>query len=121
MSKRMLLTVCAGVLTMVATSAFADFKQIKTADQFNSTVVGKKLVDEHGNTFVMNANGAITAKLKKGKFSGSWVWNGKYWCRNGVFNGKELGTDCQKVEVDGSAVRFVRNKGKGENINNTMK
>ncbi len=53
-------------------------------------------------------------KLTSGKkFSGNWVWNKNFWCRNGILDGKELGTDCQIFEIDGTSVRMAREKGKG--------
>lgn len=104
---------------LIATIAFAgpvqaDYKRIKNGTQFNADIVGKKLVDEQGNIFVANADGTISAKLVDGKkFSGNWVWNKKFWCRNGVLDGKALGTDCQVFEIDGNSVRLTREKGKG--------
>ncbi len=95
-------------------AAHADYKRVKTAEQFNAQLTGKKLIDEQGNVFVANADGTISAKLVSGKkFSGTWVWNKKFWCRNGILNGKALGTDCQVFEVDGSSARMTREKGKG--------
>ncbi|MEX0305801.1 MAG: hypothetical protein AB3N12_00310 [Ruegeria sp.] len=105
--------------TLIATIAAAgiaqaDYKRIKTGSQFSADVVGKKLVDDQGNVFVANADGTISAKLVSGKkFSGSWVWNKKFWCRNGVLDGKALGTDCQVFEIDGNSIRMTRKKGKG--------
>ncbi|WP_170415092.1 hypothetical protein [Ruegeria atlantica] len=95
--------------------AQADYKRIKNADQFNTQLVGKKLTDEQGNVFIANADGTVSAKLTSGKkFSGSWVWNKKFWCRNGVLDGKALGTDCQVWEIDGNSARMTREKGKGK-------
>ena len=102
------------VALMVAGAAQADFKRVKTAEQFNKELVGKKLVDDQGNVFIANADGTISAKLTNGKkFSGNWVWDKKFWCRNGVLDGKALGTDCQVFEVDGTTVKMTREKGKG--------
>jgi len=99
----------------------ADYKRIKTADQFNAEIVDKKLIDENGNIFIANADGTISSKLKGGKkFSGSWVWNKKFWCRNGILDGKALGTDCQKFEIDGNSVRMTREKGKGSSVIYTL-
>lgn len=103
----------AAALTL-AGAAHADFKRVKTADQFNAQLAGKKLIDEQGNVFIANPDGTISAKLVNGKkFSGSWVWNKRFWCRNGVLDGQALGTDCQVFEVDGSSARMTREKGKG--------
>ncbi|MCA0905858.1 hypothetical protein LCM27_05555 [Ruegeria marisrubri] len=114
MKHTILFLAVAGTLA-IAGAAHADYKRIKTAKQFNSDIVGKKLTDEQGNVFVANADGTISAKLKSGKkFSGTWVWNKKFWCRNGVLDGKALGTDCQLWEIDGATARMTREKGKGK-------
>lgn len=113
--KRLVLLSTIALAIAAAGVAQADYKRIKTADQFNAQLAGKKLTDEQGNVFVANADGTVSAKLKSGKkFSGSWVWNKKFWCRNGVLDGKALGTDCQVWEVDGSSARMTREKGKGK-------
>ncbi|RBW52248.1 hypothetical protein DS906_21260 [Ruegeria sp. A3M17] len=65
--------------------------------------------------FVANADGTVSAKLTSGKkFRGSWVWDKKFRCRNGVLDGRALGTDCQVWEIDGSSARMTRKKGKGK-------
>lgn len=113
--RRMKLVLATSAALVIAGTAHADYKRIKTAKQFNADIVGKKLVDEQGNVFVANADGTISAKLKSGKtFSGTWVWNKKFWCRNGVLDGKALGTDCQLWEIDGASARMTREKGKGK-------
>lgn len=84
----------AAALTL-AGAAHAEFKRVKTADQFNAQLAGKKLIDDQGNVFIANPDGTISAKMVSGKkFSGSWVWNKRFWCRNGVLDGQALRTDC---------------------------
>ncbi|WP_425043238.1 hypothetical protein [Primorskyibacter sp. S87] len=106
----------------LATAALADFKQVKSEDALRATLVGKKAYDKHGNWFRWNADGSMSGKLKSGKsFAGAWKWSGKYLCRNVAVGGEELGTDCQKIEVDGNQVRYTRKKGKGESAVLTIK
>lgn len=105
------------VLTLTAVGsvpAVADnFKRIKTAQEFNTEIVGKKLAWD-GGTAVVYADGKTKGRLKKqGKYSGSWVFSKGFYCRNLVIDGKETGTNCQTVEVAGKKARFTRDQGKG--------
>jgi len=100
----------------------ADFSRITSEDQLRSQLVGKKMYDEHGNWFRWNADGTMSGHLKSGKkFVGVWKWSKKFVCRNGLVADKELGTDCQLIEIDGAAVRFTRKKGKGKSSLLTLK
>ncbi|MCT4558604.1 MAG: hypothetical protein N4A61_11175 [Pelagimonas sp.] len=94
--------------------AHADiYKRIDTAADFNTHIVDKKLVFEHG-TARIRADGSTGGRLKKqGKFYGNWIWQSGYYCRNLVIAGEQTGTDCQLVEVSGNTARFTRNRGGG--------
>lgn len=110
-------------LTAMGTvSASADsFKRIKTEQEFNSIVVGKKL-SWGGGTAVVQANGKTTGKLnKQGKYSGNWKFTKGFYCRNLVISGKETGTNCQTVEVSGNQLRLTRDQGKGSETILSMK
>ena len=90
-----------------------NYKRIKKSDDFNSMVVGKKLVWDDGNG-VVYPDGTTKGKSNTaGKYYGNWVWQNGYYCRNLIIKGKETGTNCQKIEIDGSNLRMTRDKGKG--------
>lgn len=109
----------AALALALTTTATADFKRIKTEKQMRQLVVGKKLVTGNGYSFV-NADGTLTGKFSGKKFSGNWIWNGRFWCRNGVLGGKEIGSDCQVWEIDGNKLRYTRKKGKGDAVVATL-
>jgi hypothetical protein len=112
--KRIALIALPLVFGIFATTALAEFKAVKKEKQFRQTIVDRKLTSDNGNWTVINSNGTQTGKFGKNSYSGTWKWSGKYWCRNGVIGGKELGTNCQLVEIDGNETRFTRDKGKGK-------
>ena len=110
----------AAALTLtLAPPAAAEFKRIKNEKQMRQLVVGKKMVSDTGYTFI-NADGTLKGKFGAKNFSGSWLWSGRFWCRNGVLDGKEIGSDCQVWEIDGNKVRFTRKKGKGDAVVGTL-
>lgn len=98
----------------MATMAFADFKPIRKEALFRSLVVDHKLTDGNGNWTTIASDGSQKGNFNDKQYVGSWIWKGRFWCRNGVIGGKELGTNCQLVEVDGNLIRFTRDKGKGQ-------
>ena len=112
-----------GIAITLPSIASADYKRIREAADFNAQVVGKKITFDGGWGIVHadgKTNGLVT-KPKKSKYYGSWVWKGGYYCRNLVIGGKETGTNCQKIEVDGNKLRMTRDKGKGRVTDATMK
>lgn len=106
-------SVAALIMVSAAPTLAENFKRIKKAEDFNALIVGKTIVWD-GGSGVVHADGTTKGKLdKSGKYYGNWVWNGGYYCRNLIIKGKETGTNCQKIEVDGANARFTRDKGKG--------
>ncbi len=106
-------SVAALIMVSAAPTLAENFKRIKKAEDFNAMVVGKKLTWDDG-TGIVNADGTTSGKTNSvGKYYGNWVWQKGYYCRNLIIKGKETGTNCQKVEVDGANARFTRDKGKG--------
>ena len=90
-----------------------DFKRVKSAEEFNTLVVGKKVTWD-GGTAIIHANGKTDGKLdKQGNYYGNWAFSKGFYCRNLVIKKKETGTNCQKVEIDGNKMRLTRDKGKG--------
>lgn len=107
-------------LSLAVTSpAAAEFKRIKNEKQMLQLVAGKKLVSDAGYSFIY-ADGTLKGKFNGQNFSGSWLWSGRFWCRNGVLGGQEIGSDCQVWEIDGDKLRYTRKKGKGDAVVATL-
>ncbi|WP_171175770.1 hypothetical protein [Ruegeria sp. HKCCD8929] len=101
-------------LAIAGNAALADFKAVKKEAQFRQQIVDRKLTDAKGNWTIIKSDGTQSGKFNGNTYTGSWKWSGRYWCRNGVIGGRELGTNCLLVEIDGSTTRFTRDKGKGK-------
>lgn len=91
----------------------ASFKRIKSAEDFNSKVVGQKLTSEAG-FFIIEASGKISGELNKHKAVGAWKWNQGFWCRTIKIGARDLGSNCQTIEVTQDQVKFTRDQGKGD-------
>ena len=98
-----------------------NFKPIKTAEDFNTLVVGKTLTWGAGSA-VIRANGKTDGRLnEQGKYTGNWAFTQGFYCRNLVIKNKETGTNCQTVEIDGNKLRMTRDQGKGRATTFSMK
>lgn len=113
LAKTIVTTTAFGLL--LAGPAAAEFKWIKTENEYRAQVVGKTASNEAGWA-INHRDGTVTGKFGKKKFAGKWVWSGRYYCRNGRLGGQEIGSDCLKIEVDGNQMRLTRQKGKGEMV-----
>lgn len=107
-----------GLVTLIGALASpglaADLKRITKENDFRATVVGHKYVSEKGDWIVISADGTLTGKFSKKKLVGAWNWQGKFWCRNIVLDGKKLGSDCQEIHANATQMRSKRQKGKGD-------
>jgi len=114
-------TLCiAAVLAAFTTApvAAAEFKQIKTNEEFMSLVAGKKLW--FGKDHVTaRKNGQLIGNFSGERLKGAWEWRGSYWCRTLTTHAKN--TDCQTWETDGTSFRITRSKGKGKSFVYTTK
>ena len=120
--KRILTCVAVGAAVAMAGTADAKFKRVKKEADFIAVLTGKTMVSAEGIVGTISADGTFKGKLKDGrKYYGNWKRSQGYWCRAGVFDGAPLPSDCQKIEVDGSAYRLTRKKGKGKATTGTLK
>ncbi len=102
-------------------AAAQDFRRIGDEAAFRDQLVGKRLENRSGWA-QSNADGSLQGVFGGAELTGGqWHWSGGFWCRNGRLNGKEIGSDCQVVEIAGKSVRLTRNKGKGDAVTWTMK
>ena len=109
-------------LALLALAACLSIPQVAAADsnatiateqEFRETAVGKKLVSKHGYVIVRD-DGTLTGEFGNKELTGTWNWEDEYYCRSAKLGKKDIGDDCQVVEVSGDGVIFVRKKGKGK-------
>ena len=84
--------------------------RITTEQEFRDQAIGKKLVTKGGHVIV-HEDGTLSGEFKKKKITGTWSWEDQYYCRTGKLGGKDIGYDCQVVEVSGSTMIFKGKKG----------
>ncbi|MFW5881871.1 MAG: dihydrodipicolinate reductase [Roseicyclus sp.] len=108
------------LLAASAFPAFADFTKVEDESQFVRLVDGKQLTRPLVSLRV-SADGAITGKGAARDVRGEWQWEGGYFCRDLRWGERDLGYNCQRVEVNGQTVRFTADRGSGDSADFSLR
>ncbi|MEX5727696.1 hypothetical protein Ga0609869_001049 [Rhodovulum iodosum] len=102
------------VAALTASPALAEgFQPVENRDSFVSLIDGRSLT-RFGIRLEVSPRGDITGRAFGREVSGDWRWDGRYFCRDLTFGAESLGPNCQAVEVRGSTLRFIADKGAGQ-------
>jgi len=88
-------------------------RRITTEREFRDLLVGKKITNKDGYV-VTHEDGTLTGKFGKKELTGTWSWEGEYFCRTAKLGKKDFGLDCQVVVVSEDKVTYTRKRGKGK-------
>ena len=88
-------------------------RRITTEQEYLDLLVGKKIGNKYGYS-VVHEDGTLTGEFDKKKLTGTWSWEGEYFCRTAKLGKKDFGLNCQVVTISGDKVTFTRDKGKGK-------
>jgi hypothetical protein len=89
------------------------FRTITDKDSFVSLVEGRQLT-RLGIRLDVSPAGQITGKAFGRDVTGAWDWNGGFFCRDLYYGSQYLGPNCQLVQVNGSTMRFIADRGAGQ-------
>ena len=112
------LTVLLAVLGV--TSVAGAFERVENRDQFVDTVVGKELLITRpfflrsAIKLEVSPNGEISGSAMTQPVKGDWRWENGLFCRDLYWGERDLGPNCQVVEVAGDRVRFTADYGRGK-------
>lgn len=112
MKKTIIAAAMIGIL-LPTTGTAENFKRIKTEADFLKLVADKTLTNEQAN-MIVGSNGKTKGKFAGKSFVAAWVWANRMYCRNAIYDGNDIGQDCQVVKISGNQVQFIRESGKGE-------
>lgn len=109
------LTLAAAALTtLLPLAATAEgFSKVTNKSEFVSLISGKTL-KRIGIRLEVAATGAIIGRGLGRDVQGAWRWDNGYFCRDLFWGKRDLGFNCQQVEVSGSVIRFTSDKGAGQ-------
>ena len=93
-------------------SAANAFTKIDRAEEFVAAVNGKQLT-RTGIRLTVTPNGEIRGRAFGRPVTGDWTWENGFFCRDLAWGKRELGYNCQMVQLDGTALRFTSDRGQG--------
>lgn len=100
--------------------AVAAVAPITTETEFRQALVGRTIGFE-GSTFVINANGTVSGPWDGSGITGTWNWDGSFWCRDIAIGGVSRAPDCQLWTVSGNSATVVRDRGTGSSFVYTIR
>ena len=101
------------VVTALGGAAYAEPSQLTDSRAFATTVVDRPLT-ALGVKLVVGQDGSINGTAFGRTVTGSWHWDQGYFCREMTFGEQDLGSDCQAVVLEGDRVRFIADRGAGQ-------
>ena len=85
---------------------------IKEENRFINLIDGKKL-KRFLIELSVQTDGTITGIGAGTDVTGNWNWQDNYFCRNLSWGNRDLGSDCQKVELKDQKLFFTSDQGRG--------
>ena len=109
-----LLTAAVLAVTIVtsAASAAQGFQTVREQARFLDLVTGKQLT-RFGIRLTVTPDGAIRGRAFGREVTGNWQWSDGFFCRDLFYGERDLGPNCQQVQVSGDTVRFTSDRGEG--------
>lgn len=103
-------------LGMSATATRADAYQPIADKQTFLQVLGDKRLSNrlYAVNLKVTADGAIAGTGAGWDITGTWSWEGGYFCREMTWGGDPIPYNCQLVETNGKDVRFTTDQGAGD-------
>lgn len=99
-------------MTIAAPALAEGFQAVQDKRTFVSLVNGKSL-KRTGISLSVSPDGKISGRALGRPVSGAWQWQGGFFCRDLYWGKRDLGPNCQRVEVQGSTLRFTSDRGQG--------
>lgn len=103
----------AATAAVTAAPAAADFARITEEERFRQIVEDRQLTYPLVRLQV-TPDGQIVGRGAGREVSGEWQWEDGLFCRDLYWGERELGYNCQTVEVRGSTMRFTSDAGQGD-------
>jgi hypothetical protein len=104
------------VCSSAAPAAAQDFVPVKDRSAFLDLVSGKELrIGLYGLSLNVLPDGRISGSAVGRSVTGNWSWEDGFFCRDMDWGDRDIGYNCQLVEVAGSSqMRFTVDRGAGQ-------
>jgi len=107
------------IAALISGSAQA-FERVSDRARFLETVEGKALMLTRpfylrsAIRVKVETDGDIIGEALGSPVTGDWQWRDGFFCRDLAWGKKDLGPNCQLVEVHGNSIRFTSDYGRGD-------
>ncbi|WP_220748291.1 MULTISPECIES: dihydrodipicolinate reductase [Jannaschia] len=101
------------LVALVAPLPALAFEPVTTRDGFLSLVQGKTLAGD-GVSLRVGPDGSIAGRGFGLRVTGTWDWQGRFFCRTLDTAVRDFPRNCQTVEIQGATVRFTADQGAGD-------
>ncbi len=105
---------CLAVVACVPGLARAEGAQVIGDRATFLGLVENRTLTRMGIRLQVGADGSIAGDAFGRPVTGAWRWSGSYFCRDLVYGSRNLGSNCQVVELRGDRLRFIADEGRGQ-------
>jgi hypothetical protein len=106
------LALAAASLIAAETAAAESFQPLRDQRAFVGLVQGRDLT-RFGIRLEVTPAGEIKGSAFGTPVTGQWRWQDGYFCRDLYWGERDLGPNCQEVQVNGETLRFISDRGEG--------
>lgn len=106
-------TATALLLLALSAGAAQAWERVSTEAAFRALVVGHRQVVDGSGYIEVQGDGTVRGQWNGANVVGSWVWSDGYYCRNLRIGSTETGTNCQRIDTEGSQIRATNDRGQG--------
>jgi len=109
------MTMAAIALTLGGAAHAQGLQRVSDQATFEAALAGKQLrLGLFGVALTVGTDGTITGRATGSDVTGTWSWQDGFFCREMMWGDTEIPYDCQSVEIGGGQVRFVAERGAGD-------
>jgi hypothetical protein len=106
------LALAAASMIAAETAAAEQFQPLRDQRSFVGLVQGRDLT-RFGIRLEVTPAGEIRGSAFGTPVTGQWRWQDGYFCRDLFWGERDLGPNCQEVQVNGETLRFISDRGEG--------
>jgi hypothetical protein len=100
------------VLLLSEAAAADQFQPLRDQRSFVGLIQGRDLT-RFGIRLEVTPEGQIKGDAFGRPVTGAWRWQDGFFCRDLYWGERDLGANCQEVQVSGETLRFISDRGDG--------
>ena len=90
-----------------------DEGRLTTENEFRAAVAGMTIVWEHGSATI-HEDGTVTGTVAGQELTGTWSWQGEFYCRSIKISNITVPDDCQVLILSGDELIVIGDRGMGD-------